>query len=863
LAGRYQLERELGRGGMATVHLAKDLKHDRSVALKVLHPELAATLGPERFQREIRTTARLQHPHILPVLDSGTAAGQLWYAMPYVEGESLRDRLRRERQLPVEEAVQITREVADALGYAHAQGVVHRDIKPENLMLSRGHALVADFGVARALQAAGGDQLTETGIAVGTPAYMSPEQGMADPALDGRSDLYSLGCVLYEMLAGEAPYTGPSSQAIVAKRLREPIPHVRTVRETVPKGVDQALERALAKAPADRYPTAAAFADALVRPVPDLDPAPRGRPRAVTLGRTQWLILLGGSAVVAAMLGVVARGGYGPSKSEAAPAGAVRLAVLPFENLGSSENEYFVDGVTDEVRGRLTGLPALKVIARSSSTEYKYSHKSPRDIGAELGVRYLLTATVRWDKGATGDRIRVSPALVDVTDASTKWQQPFDAAMTDVFRVQTEIASQVAQALDLALGASERVQLASKPTTSLAAHDAFLRGESESGSMSAFDAPTLRKAVVHYEQAVALDSAYVQAWARLSRARSFIWANGGEAAADSAAALRAATRASSLDSNNVESRIAQGNFASAVLHQYPRGLAEYAAGLRVAPGNADLLSFAAANEAILGHWDSADVHLAQAEALDPRSATTALIRAHTLLGMRRYKDALEVSSRARALVPGNILAIAQTAVARVAQGDLAGGQQAIREGLAHVDETALVVGVVTSYGLDWVLPEDQRRLILKLRPEHFDNDRATWAGIVADAHWLGGDEVAARAYADSARLVLEQQVIQKPQSANLHASLGLVLAHLGKRDEAVREGERAVALVPINQDALNGPYQLYTLAMIKAVVGRHEEAVDLLESVLEAHCSISPAWLRLDPHLAMLRRNPRFERLVK
>jgi eukaryotic-like serine/threonine-protein kinase len=227
LADRYVLERELGRGGMATVYLAQDLKHDRRVALKVLRPEVTAPLGPERFHREIRLAARLQHPHILPVHDSGDAAGQLWYTMPFVDGESLRDRLRRERQLPVEEALLITREVADALGYAHSQGIVHRDIKPENILLSHRHALVADFGIARALQAAGGDRLTETGITVGTPAYMSPEQSMADPLVDGRSDLYSLGCVLYEMLTGEVPYSGTSAQAIIAKRFHEPVPHVR------------------------------------------------------------------------------------------------------------------------------------------------------------------------------------------------------------------------------------------------------------------------------------------------------------------------------------------------------------------------------------------------------------------------------------------------------------------------------------------------------------------------------------------------------------------------------------------------------------------------------------------------------------
>src|SRR5215470_1281214 len=238
LADRYSIEGELGRGGMATVYLAQDVRHDRPVALKVLHPELAATLGPERFQREIRFAAGLQHPHILTVHDSGETAGQLWFTMPYVEGESLRDRLRRERQLSVDDALRITREAAQALQYAHEHGVVHRDIKPENLLLTKdGSTLVADFGIARAL---GGDEhLTQTGMSVGTPAYMSPEQASGDKALDARTDVYSLSAVLYEMLAGEPPYTGPTAQQIIMKRFTDPVPSVRKGRPSVPEAVDQ------------------------------------------------------------------------------------------------------------------------------------------------------------------------------------------------------------------------------------------------------------------------------------------------------------------------------------------------------------------------------------------------------------------------------------------------------------------------------------------------------------------------------------------------------------------------------------------------------------------------------------------------
>src|SRR2546429_9096334 len=275
LAGRYTIERELGRGGMATVYLAQDRKHVGPVAIKVLKPELAAALGPERFLREIDTAARLTHPHILPLHDSGEAAGLLYYVMPYVEGETLRDRLEREGQLPLEEAVRITREAASALSYAHSHDVVHRDIKPENILLSGGEAVVADFGIARAITEAGGTRLTETGIPVGTPHYMSPEQASGGGPIDGRSDIYSLGCVLYEMLVGEPPYTGPSAQVVIAKRFTDPVPSVRRLREGVPPAIDGAVSGALAKAAVDRFATAAVFAEALAAPPPVPAPVPR------------------------------------------------------------------------------------------------------------------------------------------------------------------------------------------------------------------------------------------------------------------------------------------------------------------------------------------------------------------------------------------------------------------------------------------------------------------------------------------------------------------------------------------------------------------------------------------------------------
>ncbi|PYP22547.1 MAG: hypothetical protein DMD55_19240, partial [Gemmatimonadetes bacterium] len=359
LADRYTIERELGRGGMATVYLAQDLKHHRPVAIKVLRPELAAALGAERFLREIETAAKLTHPHILPLHDSGEAAGFLFYVMPYVEGESLRDRLSREKQLPLGDALQIAREVADALSYAHNQDVVHRDIKPENILFEAGHAVVTDFGIARAITAAGGEKLTGTGIAVGTPAYMSPEQAASAP-VDERSDIYSLGCVLYEMLAGEPPFTGPSAESIVRQHLAAAPPRVSAMRAAVPPAIEEGIVRALAKTPADRFATAAEFAGALAAPAQ----------RARDTGRRTSRLAAG--AGLAATLLASAAGLFVLSRLHGTPAlpGGTRqsIAVLPFVNVsGAPQEEYLSDGISEELINALSKLPQLQVVARPSS----------------------------------------------------------------------------------------------------------------------------------------------------------------------------------------------------------------------------------------------------------------------------------------------------------------------------------------------------------------------------------------------------------------------------------------------------------------------------------------------------------------
>jgi eukaryotic-like serine/threonine-protein kinase len=526
LTGHYALLHELGRGGMATVFLATDLKHDRPVAFKVLHPDLAQSLGPERFQREIRLAARLQHPHILTVHDSGETAGQLWFTMPFVEGESLRDRLRRDRQLSLDDALRIARQAAQALQYAHDHGVVHRDIKPENLLLtSDGNTLVADFGIARALGVAGDDdKLTQTGMSVGTPAYMSPEQATGDRALDARSDIYSLGAVLFEMLAGEQPYTGPTVQAILMKRLSEPVPRVRSGRPSVPEAVDLVISRSLALVPADRYPTAAQFAQALeqagattsgatavVPPVPSAgmaESAPPSRRRRLAL------VVAGAGLVVAALLGWWTL--------RPAPAGAAaknHLAVLPFAVHGGKSLDFLAQGMVDLLSRNLDGTGDLRSV--NGATVLAAAHADGSGVadleeGRRLARRLGAGLYVLGSVSAIGNQVRIDASLYDGSPAqpAVLSQASVSGDTTQLFELVDRLAGNLMVGQRHGVG-SRLLQTAATTTQSLPALKAYLDAEQHL-RRGAFDS-----ALAGFQSAVQLDSTFALAYYRLAVAAAW------------------------------------------------------------------------------------------------------------------------------------------------------------------------------------------------------------------------------------------------------------------------------------------------------------------------------------------------------
>jgi serine/threonine-protein kinase len=468
LAGQYRLVRELGRGGMAIVYLADDLKHGRRVAIKVLRPELAAAIGSERFLREITVAAGLQHPHILPVHDSGkVTVGDrevLYFVMPFVEGESLRDRIAREGQLSVEEALGIAREVLGALDAAHAHGIVHRDIKPENILLSGGHALVADFGIARS--GGGSTALTEAGHAIGTPAYMSPEQASAEREVDARSDIYSAGCVLYEMLAGEPPFTGPTAQAIISKRLVDPVPSVRRLRETVTPELDEAVSRSLARAPADRFQTAAEFSGALklatglaATPVP-----------TVSHRRTPWLgprlavaALVVGAAMIAGAIYLRDR----PDREAQAP--RLALTDLAVSNR-DAETDYLRGGIPDYLVSALRSLPGLEVMPMSL-VRRQSDVTSPVELGRKLGATAVLTGTL----ARFGGTLAINAELVQVSDGRLLWSGQFEYPDTNYAGLIPAVVTLIADSLRLQLSGGARQDVIARTTVDPVVLDLLLR----------------------------------------------------------------------------------------------------------------------------------------------------------------------------------------------------------------------------------------------------------------------------------------------------------------------------------------------------------------------------------------------------
>jgi serine/threonine-protein kinase len=698
-AGRYLIERRLGQGGMGTVYYAQDRKHGRPVAIKVLRPELATAIGPDRFLREISIAARLAHSHILPLHDSGETDGLLWYVMPFVDGESLRQRLDRERQLPIDDALRLTCQVASALDYAHRHNIVHRDIKPENILLQDGDAVVADFGIARAIGGVGDEHLTGTGLVLGTPAYMSPEQAGGDAVLDGRSDLYSLACVLYELLTGEPPFTGPTAAAIAARRSSGAVPRIHVVRPSVAPAVERALDKALARVPADRFRTIAEFREALAScpsgaadaaaPIAEVAPARstiprRHRTRSFAVGALLLIALTGGAALVAR------------SRSTDRVAAALpqmrTLAVLPIADASpDAEHAHMAEGLTDAIIGELTRTNALRVISRASVMRYAGAGngrtgamngpmpgtmsggmadpeeagmpapsmaqaagagapmlramgpaKSLADVGRELKADVVMQATLT----RRTDSVRISAALVDPVTGRKLWEQVYERHLRDLFRLQQEITTAVTGVLGSASGSVDAGGSQPARLANPEAHDAYLKAVYYQAHWR------LPDAIAAFEKAIALDEGFAPAYAGMARAYYFSAFFGDMAPGVALGKMQfAAGMALERDSLLAEAH-AQMALVK-MLHEWNWAAAErmFQRALALSPNDAQIRHDYAHFLLALGRREESLAQTEQAVALDPANPMLLSCMGWHSLFDRQHAQAMEYASEANRMMP--------------------------------------------------------------------------------------------------------------------------------------------------------------------------------------------------------------------
>ena len=599
LASSYRVDRELGRGGMATVYLAHDIRHNRRVALKVLHPDLSHSIGPERFLREIQLAAQLNHPHIVPLFDSGGAGGFLFYVMPVVEGETLRDRLLRDGQIPLEECVSLVRGIASALDYAHRQNIVHRDIKPENVMLQDGEAVVMDFGIGKAVSMAAGDTLTQTGMVVGTPAYVSPEQAAGETRIDGRSDQYSLACMLFEMLSGKKPFTGPTAQSVISKRFSEPVPSLRSVFNTASDEVENALLRALSREATDRFSTTVEFARALVAShlsTPDGSPLHQG----------------------------------GSSKS---------IAVLPFTNMSADpEGDFFADGIADEIITALSKVKALRVVSRTSSFTFKGKNDDIREIGRKLQVSTILEGSIR----KAGKRLRLNAQLVSTSDSSQLWAERYDRKLEDVFAIQDEIASSIVAALRLVLTEDEKKAIEQVPTTNIDAYEYYLRGRQFFHQHRRRSHEFARQL---FERAIELDPGYALAHCGVADCCSFLYQYFDASAENLRKAESASRRALDLAPQLAESHASRG-LAVSLTGNFDEAEREFQEAMRLNPKSFEAAYFYARSCVAQGKNEEAAQWYERAIAVRPDDFAALMLLGGIYNALGRNEDGTKAMRRA-------------------------------------------------------------------------------------------------------------------------------------------------------------------------------------------------------------------------
>jgi len=875
-AKRYQIIEELGKGGMGRVYKVLDKEIGEKVALKLLNPEIAAESKTiERFRNELKTARQISHKNVCRMYHLSKEEGAPYIIMEYVRGEDLKSMIRMMGRLSPGQAVSIAKQVCEGLSEAHRLEVVHRDLKPQNIMIDRnGDIKIMDFGIARSLQTKG---MTGEGVMIGTPEYMSPEQAEGKEA-DERADIYALGIVLFEMMTGRVPFEGETPLSVALKHKTEAPPDPRKINSQVPDDLARLILRCLEKEKGKRYQSAQELLGEFTKIEKGIPTAEKVLPKRKSLTSKELTVKLkhrwraiAAVAVFAIAAGAAilyfGRGRPGPSAENK------RLVVLPFENLGAPEDEYFADGITDEITARIASISRLEVIGRSSAIQYKKTNKSPRQIGEELGVYYILSGTVRWQRQAGGvSKVRVTPSLVRVSDSTQIWANPYDETIAEVFQVQSDIAMRVAQALNVALVEPERKLLEAKLTNNPEAYDYYLRGR-ESINRGSENRENVTVSIEFFDKAIELDPDFIQAYSGLAKSHAAMyWYHFDHSGEREAKSKEAADKALELDPEAAEAHLALGTYYYHCKIDYDRALEHLDLALQKQPKNSEILETIAYIKRRQGKFDETVSNLMKALEIDPRSIEIISNMGDTYFLLRDYIEAERYYKRAISLSPDYLSSY-------ISHGSLAwlylhglGNTAEAREVLDEASKKILSPDEEDMLHYNWTLvnifdktyKEALNRIPLMPSEVYYDQFIfVPKSQLYAQIYGLMDEKQKEQESYSSARIFLENKIKEQPDDSRFYSALAIAYAGLGLKEKAIQEATRATELLPVSKEYWRGSWRVQDLAQVYVMVGEYDKAFDQIEYLLSIPGELSVALLRIDPVWAPLRALPRFQKLAQ